>query len=714
MGNWRVALGAMVALALPWATLRGAVPNLPAGGAAARPVPPLPPLPAGDASLPPLPERSLRNANYTIEARLDPERHVLDGSLVLEWQNTSGVPLATFPFHLYWNAFRDNLSTSARGESRRVVAAPYSDEERDRRFGYIQVKSVQLLGAGTDTADAAADVTRTLRYIQPDDANADDRTVMEVSAPAPVAPGGTARFRITWTSHIPYGDVGRAGWVHDYHFIAQWFPKIGVYWKGAWNAHQFHPTTEFFSDYGAYDVRLTVPEGYVVGATGALQETLPGPAAGTRTFRFRQDDVHDFTWTTSRRFVEKADRFDDPGYPPVAIRLLVQPEHEHLAARYIEATKIALRSYGAWSAPYPYAQITVVDPAWGSASGGMEYPTLFTGGATVRAPRVLQSPESVTIHECGHQFWYGLVGNNEFEEAWLDEGFNSYHDEKAGQLALGPVGWSRRYFGPTTLARGLRAPWPVVAPQVRIGRGEGDLAALRRSGKSDVMARRGWDYASAGAYTLNSYGKPSLSLQTLEALVGDDTMTRILRTYARRFRFAHPSSEDFIATVNEVTGQDWRWYFDQTWFSADLCDYAVDVHNDPARVRQGFEEKGGDLVMVPKKPKDGDEEESFDAEVTVKRLGEVRMPVEVVVEFADGGSTREAWDGQYRWARFRYPGKKVVRAVVDPERKIMLDVNPANNSWVDENGLARQAAVKWAARWMFWLQHLLELHAVVG
>jgi hypothetical protein len=681
---------------------------------APRAVPPLPPLEPAGYPLPPLPERSPRNANYAIDARLDPDHHTIDGTLVLDWRNTSGVALSSFPFHLYWNAFRNNLSTSARGE-RRPVPRPASAEEDERRFGYIQVQSVRLLGSATDNGPGT-DLTPTLRYLQPDDTNADDRTVMEVTAPAPVPPAGEARFRIAWSARIPYGNVGRAGWVHDYNFIAQWFPKIAVWSNGAWNAHQFPAMTEFFSDYGVYDVRLTVPAGFVVGATGALQETLPGPSADTRTLRFHQDDVHDFAWTASRRFRERRDRFDDPGYPAVEIRLLVQPEHEHRAARYIEATKIALRSYGAWSAPYPYAQITVVDPAWGSASGGMEYPTLFTGGAAIRSPRVLQSPEGVTIHECGHQFWYGLVGNNEFEEAWLDEGFNSYHDEKAAQLALGPAGWGRRYFGPATLARGLRAPWPVVAPGVWIGRGDADLAALRRTGKSDVMARRGWEYASREAYTLNSYGKPALSLQTLEALVGDETMTRILRTYARRYRFAHPRSDDFIATVNEVTGRDYRWYFDQTWFSADLCDYAIEVRNDEARVPEGFEEgAGGALALSPRREKERDAEKGpFDSEVTVRRLGEVRLPVEVLVEFADGRAARESWDGQYRWARFKYHGAKVTRAVVDPERKIALDVNPANNSWADEDGVARRAALKWAARWMFWLQHLLELHTVVG
>ncbi|HEX9709887.1 MAG TPA: hypothetical protein VGB42_07990, partial [Candidatus Thermoplasmatota archaeon] len=298
----RVAYVGPVLMALPWAVTHGQSPAAPPPLA----VPGLPPVEADDA-LPPLPLRSPRNASYTIDARLDPEAHVIDGTLVLEWRNTSGVPLSSFPFHLYWNAFRDNLSTSARGE-RRTVPRPGSQSERDRRFGYTHVKTVHLLPAAADPAEPGTDLTPTLRYIQPDDGNADDRTVMEVTAPAPVPADGAARFKIAWTSRIPYGDVGRAGWVHDYHFIAQWFPKIAVHWKGAWNAHQFHATTEFFSDYGVYDVRLTVPEGFVVGATGTLQETLPGPSAGTRTLRFYQEDVHDFAWTASRRFRERTDR----------------------------------------------------------------------------------------------------------------------------------------------------------------------------------------------------------------------------------------------------------------------------------------------------------------------------------------------------------------------------------------------------------------------
>lgn len=664
------------------------------------------PLLRADYLLPPLPERSPRNANYTIEARLDPEKHTIDGRLVLEWRSLADRPLDTFPFHLYWNAFRNNLSTAMR------EGGSWGSRRKDRdprEHGFLHVKSVRLLGTNE------SDLTPSLRYIQPDDDNLDDRTVMEVKTPRPVAPGETVRFALEWTSLIPYGTAGRAGWVHDYHFIVQWFPKIAVFWKGQLLAHQFHASTEFFSDYGNYDVTLTLPHGFVVGATGRRAAARENPD-GTQVQRYLQEDVHDFAWTASRRFLEKTDRFDDPGYPPVDIRLLVQPEHEHLSRRYLESTKTTLRAYGAWSAPYPYPQITVVDPAWNSSSGGMEYPTLFTGGARNFAPEVLQSPEGVTVHEAGHQFWYGLVGNNEFEEAWLDEGFNSYHEEKANWLWLGPASYGRYYFGPSG-RRGSRTGLPYVARDVLYARGVTSLPELRTIGKTDVMARRGWEYRNRDSYGLNSYGKPALSLQTLEGLLGDPTMTRVLRTYARRYRFAHPTSEDFIAVVNEVTGKDWRWYFDETWFSSNLCDYAVSVRNERAPKLTGFRDAAsGPPERVKTAEKDADPADAgpWDAEVTVERRGEVRLPVEIHVVFADGTHRDHAWDGRDRWTRLRYPGQKVVRADIDPEGKIALDVTPANNFWAEDKGEARRAATKWSARFLFWLQNLFELHAVLG
>ena len=671
--------------------------------AAARPRP-LPPVAGGQApGLPPLPEVSPRTASYTIEARLDPDRHTLSGSVVLDWHNTSGRPLDRFPFHLYWNAFRNNLSTSARGW-RWARAAATQDE---RRFGWIQVKTVRLGRAGAEEED----LTPTLRYPH-EDGNADDRTVMEVRAARPVPNDARVRFRIAWDALVPQGSAGRSGWVHDYNFVAQWFPKIGVFRDGAWSCHPFYPWTEFFSDFGAYDVRLRLPRGFVVGATGRLQERRTNPD-GTETFHFVQDDVHDFAWAASRRFLERKALFDEPGYPRVEIRLLVQPEHAHLATRYLEATKLALRTYGTWSAPYPYAQLSVVDPAWGSSSGGMEYPTLFTGGAQIVAPPELQSPEGVTVHEAGHQFWYGLIANDEAEEAWLDEGFNTYMTAKALEQGLGPRVFDRRFFGGDD-GRRVRLGWPFVARGVLLRPESEALANLRDSGKKDVMARPGWTYRDWLSYRVNSYGKPALALRTLENLLGEPTMLKVLRSYARRFRFAHPTTRDFVATVDEVTGQDWGWFFAETFFSSELCDYAVEVQSTETRPAAGwFQGPDGRLALRQGHPEKA-APRRFESRVTIVRKGGVRLPVELRVELADGRVADERWDGKDRWRRFEYEGAKVVRAVVDPERKLAIDVDPVNNVWLADEGPARRAATKWAARYLLWLQTFLELQTVLG
>jgi hypothetical protein len=654
---------------------------------------------------PPGPRVAPRIANYTIDVELIPAAKRLEATLVLEWRNTTGAALSEFPFHLYWNAFKNNLSEVSRGETRRPKIRRARRQERDRQWGYQQIRSITLLGTGSET-----DLMPTFQYLHPDGDNAEDQTVAQVRTPAPIGPGQTLRLKLAWTARIPYGDTARSGWVHDYFFLAQWFPKIGVYWKGAWNCHTFHPTSEFFADFGVYRVRITTPAQFVVGATGALQSQRRGRDRWTG--EFYQEDVHDFAWTASPRFRVYRDRFSDPPLRPVAITLLVQPEHEYLAQRYLAATKHTLHYYGSWYGEYPYAQITVVDPAFGSGSGGMEYPTLFTGGASIFDPLPLQSPESVTVHECGHQFWYGLVANNEFEEAWLDEGFNTYSTIKVLDRAYGARGWAERYFGGQDFS--TRTGYPIVAPGVWIKRGEDRVPSLRESGTVDRMAQRAWEYRNRESYGLNSYGKPALVLQTLENLLGDATMTRVMRTYHQRYRFGHPTTEDFVATVEQVTGAPWRWFFQQTFFSSELCDYAVErVSNRPRRVLEGYRDRPGREPELAGGAAPDRKDGPFDSEVLVVRKGGVQLPVAVLVEFGDGHRINESWDGRKRWMRYRYQRpSKVQRAVVDPQHQLMIDVDYANNSWVAAPGAARQAAIQWAGRWLLWLQNLLELYAV--
>ena len=619
--------------------------------------------------LPALPAQSPRNANYTIEARLDPERHTIEGQLVLEWRNTTGRPAVDVPVPpLLERLPQQPLDLGARAGA----GGPPRGERRAGAGATPQVTPDRASRAGAardrPDADPALRPARRRQRRRPHGHGGDD-------ARRRWPPGATARFRDrldvarspTATSAARAGCTTTTSSPSGSRRSASSGRAPGTRTSST-PGPSSSPTTASTTS------RLTVPRGLRGGRHGRAARDAATTPDGTRTFRFLQEDVHDFAWTASRRFLEKTGRFEDPGYPPVDIRLLVQPEHEHLAERYIEATRIALRSYGAWSAPYPYAQITVVDPGLGLASGRHGVPDAVhrRGQPSGRRP-TLQSPESVTIHEAGHQFWYGAGGHQRVRGGVARRGLQQL-PRREGLPARARPARAGASATSACAGRGAAADGRWWRPGVASAAATDLRTACARTGETDVMARRGVGLPRPPTPTASTptASRPS-ACRPSRACVGDETMTRILRTYARRYRFAHPTSEDFIATVNEVTGQDWRWYFDQTWFSAEQCDYAVTVKNTRARDAGGIPRRAGRPRARLAGAADDDERRTttrpFDSEVMVRRLGGVRLPVEVRVEFADGRSVRETWDGQYRWTRFRYRAAQVRAADVDPERQ---------------------------------------------
>ena len=281
--------------------------------------PPPQPSPAAAAAPPQAQQaRSPRNASYTITARLDPGSRTLKGEQLVTWRNVSTATATYLRVHLYYNAWRNSQSTWLR-ESR--LSGEWFGVSRPSDWGWIDVTSLKLIRSD----GAPVDVTSRLRFVAPDDGNPHDRTLAEIPLESPVAPGETVNLQVAWTSKIPT-TFSRTGVVGDYYFIAQWFPKVAVLEDTGWSGRQFHAATEFFADFGIYDVRLTVPTGWIVGATG-VERDRRDEADGTTTHHYYAEDVHDFAWTTSRHYIERTDRFTHPGLPPVDLRLLLQPEH---------------------------------------------------------------------------------------------------------------------------------------------------------------------------------------------------------------------------------------------------------------------------------------------------------------------------------------------------------------------------------------------------
>lgn len=582
---------------------------------------------------------SQRVVAYTIDARLDVNAKTLDAIEVLVYRNLTGQPLDTFPFHLYLNAFQPQSTWMQEAHQSGQRDWPEDRSYDDKYRGEIALRQV--------TVDGMGDLTSQVRFIAPDDGNKDDRTVAEIKLPRAIPPGESVTFRIRFHDKFPE-TVARNGYKRDFIMGGQWFPKVGVWWHGAWNCHQYHAATEFFSDFGTYDVKLTLAKNYVVGASG-YEVSSRDNADGTKTLAFHGEDIHDFAWAASPRFIAFDGTFQGSA-GPVRMHALVLRSHAAQGRRYLDILRKTLERFDQWYGPYAYTQITLIDPEPDSAAGGMEYPTLFTAGTVWGIPRGLHLPELVTEHEFGHQYWYGMVATNEFEEAWLDEGINSYVEGKVLDSIYGPqdsiLKLGSAHMGETGLMQNEYA----------------SVAA------TDPLERDAWKYLGYGSYGGITYAKTALFLDTLESLVGEQTVQKGLRTYFLRYRFQHPDAEDFLKTMQEVAGRDLSSYFNQAVYGTQVLDYAVrDVSSQPLQWwEKGAGEKRGAI---------------FRNEVVVQRKGDFILPVIVEVKFDDGAVVHETWDGKDRWVRYTYDRPaRVVSAEIDPQQQVPLDKDPLNNS----------------------------------
>ena len=611
-------------------------------------------------------------ASYAITARLNTDARAVDAEEMITWLNDSQDDVHELYLHLYLNAFRDSKSTFAREANRSITPD---------NAGGIDIHFLRTLDG--------VDLLPNSSYVHPDDDNADDMTVLRVPLPRALRPAESVQVRVGFTSRLPLA-LGRSNAAAgcDFYFVAQWFPKIAVYRQSrGWNARQFHRNTEFFADFGEYRVTVTVPGTYIVGATG-IRDSSRVNADGTVTFTYHQADVHDFAWTASPRFLEFREVFSHPTLPSTQIILLLQPEHHRLRDRYLNAIRNALEYFGEWYGEYPYETITVVDPPRTSNSGGMEYPTLITGRARWLAPDDVLDPEDVVVHEFAHQYWYGMVASNEFEDPWLDEGFATYSEMRLMERVYGYTMSAFRIAGgiplhgvPLMTLDGF--PLIAVMDKVRVHYQYEARFRFLQNMQNDPMARWGFTQYDHETYITNAYDKPALMLLTLEKILGEQTMMAVLRTYFQRYRFRHPEPRDFYDVVDEVSGRDMSWFFSQIVDETLVLDYGIESLKS---------------TMI-----DG----TYRHEVLIRRYGGMRMPVEIRLTCENGETVNDTWDGADRWTKKIYTtGSPATVAQVDPDNKLILDIDGANNSKKADTD--HRAVLNWTSKWLFWMQHLLQ------
>lgn len=591
---------------------------------------------------------SQRVANYDISVSLNPETKILKGSQTLVWTNTSSHAVSDLHFHTYLNAFKDLNSTFMKG-SGGSLRDDKADTTKPINFGYIKISKVTLDGQG--------DLTSNMKYIQPDNMNIDDQTVLKISLPRKIQPSETVRISMDFASKLPK-IFARTGWAADnYFFVGQWFPKIGVLEKdGRWNCHQFHADTEFYSDFGKYNVKISVPKAFVVAATG-LKINEVNLKNNQKTLTFEAENVHDFAWTASPHYVEYTEN-----YKGIELKAFMQPEQKHLNSRYFESVRNAIDYMEKHVGKYPHKTLSMIDPSFdGSGSGGMEYPTLITCGANWGLGKWLKYQELVTIHEFVHQYFQGMVATNEFENSWMDEGFTQYLEGRIMDKYY-PKGSMFNFFG-------------FSVNDVAMSR---DGYVSMHNPAITPIRVNAWMYPK-GTYGIMSYYKPATVLRTLQNFLGEKTMDLILKTYFERYKFKHPVPQDFFDVANEVVAVQEKignldWFFEQTILTAKVCDYEVKNLNN--RNGKGYFE--------------------------LRNLKNMYLPVDVLITFADKSTKSIRWDGKNKNLSF---SQEITSVYIDPERKNLLDINLLNNSISVEH--PRSFAMKYAAKIMFWMQNTL-------
>lgn len=629
---------------------------------------------------------SERVANYRIDATLDPVKHTVSGRQQLTWKNRSTQTVRSVYLHLYMNAF-EHAGTTFFGEQRRRGGdgRPARDL-KDGEWGHIAMQKVAQGGQKVGWS-----------FVHPDGGPAQDHTVVRLDLPAPVAGGASTTLDIDFLTQLPRL-ISRTGYYDSFHLVGQWFPKIGVLElpgeRGAtaprWNVHEFHASSEFYADFGSYDVRITTPSEYTVGATGEQQGDAV-VSKGWTTRRFVQGDVHDFAFTADKRTAPPLlGTWSGPGSPPVKLTVLYPPEFGSSAAPALQAAKDALTYFSNTLGPYPYKTVTVVLPPHNAdEAAGMEYPTFFTAESYRDvSPGTLNRYllDGVTIHEFGHGYFYGILASNEFEEPVLDEGMNEYWDARMLRAKNYPV------HAATPLMRTLG-----IAPTFKPF--DIERMAAPREEPADAPGQNAWDRLQGIGPV---YTRSATALRDLEAQIGSPAMERAIKAYYQRWKFRHPSVADLRESIAESSGQRAlvEAVFAQQIYKVGKVDDRIDtltsieqlpgpgmrlVDGVRREVTADALDKQIAATRAQWKQQHGTATTAlgpypFETTVTLRRRG-VAVPQVLVVRFADGSAETVRWDGADHWKRFTWVRPaRVISAELDPQRLHYLDVNKLDDS----------------------------------
>jgi hypothetical protein len=557
---------------------------------------------------------------YKIEAKIDTANHKIIAQQAVVFTNNSDQQLKELYFHIYPH----------RKYTEKEIRFLY------RYAGYFKVNPFpEGFQSGDLKIEAISSQGKALTYI----IEGEDQTILKVNLDSSLLPGESQEINMNFSVQIPHA-YGKFGWHQDIITLARWYPILNVFDKDGWHNYPFYIFHQpYFSDASYYQVKLTLPKKYGVASTGYLKEEIAN-ADGTKTLNIETDSlVRDFALGLSDNFMVysiKEDKFKINAY--------------HLKgdeAKAKEAAHFALetmRFYSQRFGEYPYLEFNIV-PSYLGYGGCQSSNLIFIDTRVYKLPGFLERYFDFLIaHETGHQWFYNLIGSDEYREMFLDEGMNSY--------------WLLQYlenkYGPDAKVMVLPKSLRWIMPNFSF---RSSTAA-----RYIYMAKNGLDQPIIGELSsfqepssifAITYGKGAGVLEMLEAVIGKDKLAKIMQRYTSEFRFRNIKLEDFIKICNEESGQDLSAFFAQWLKTKKTVDFAI--------------------KSVTKE------------EIVLENRGQIQMPVRTKIVYADGQEKIDSWDGSTPTKVIAVERDKAVKKIeVDPDNSIVLDLDRTNNYWPKE------------------------------
>jgi hypothetical protein len=483
-----------------------------------------------------------QEVHYNIDVSLNEKQHSLKGNLALEYINHSSDTLTYIWFHLWPNAYKNDQTALAR----QLAADKESKKKaKDRNEGYIDGLAFTVDGKSVTTgADSANDID-----------------VVKLILPSPLLPGQKVNIATPFQVKLPFY-YSRSGYDGDQYMVCQWYPKPAVYDRKGWHAFPYLDQGEFYSEYGTFKVNITVPAEFVVGATGTLQtkeeleqyKTIgaknyndkstvvkykPAQPGSLKTLQYVGENIHDFAWFADKDAVIRYDTLQLASGKVIDVFSYAQPNGNKGWTNSISFIKDAVRHYSGWIGDYAWPVVQAVEGPKNLSSGGMEYPmvTLITSPDSDT-----EDLDAVITHEVGHNWFYGMLGSNERDYPWLDEGVNSFYQFRYE---------AEKYKTNSIFGKSIPKEFKTMPAEEVMTRVYG---AFNSMPAKEPVNTGSTGFANKNDYGIVVYIKAATWLYILEATLGREAFDKAMQAYFAAWKFKHPYPEDLKAALEKSAG----------------------------------------------------------------------------------------------------------------------------------------------------------------